>query len=277
MSLLRINLIDVGWGDSILIESYTDSGDSHFALIDSNDTATFRSSYIFLKRFFERRGVRFPVNVNLFDWVLLSHIHADHGQGLKKVLQEFGTDWFCYPKSKNTALFFSDLLRYAKRYGPRKNMRYQHIDRLQTLPLLGDVSVDVLWPEADLLPDNENNNSVVLALYLGNDAVVLTGDAEAEVWDNIAADIPANTRFFKVPHHGSENGYFSHGQCPWLGHLDNQTVLGISSHIRPFRHPHESVIEDLDQQPRPYLRTDEHFHIIFETDGLQHSIKYCHA
>jgi hypothetical protein len=53
MSTLSVTLIDVGWGDSLLIES-RDNSDSHYALVDSNDTSSSRSSHIFLKRFFEK-------------------------------------------------------------------------------------------------------------------------------------------------------------------------------------------------------------------------------
>ena len=57
MSSLSVTLIDVVWGDSILIESQDDSGQSYYALIDSNDTTYLRSSYIFLKRFFEKKKI----------------------------------------------------------------------------------------------------------------------------------------------------------------------------------------------------------------------------
>lgn len=278
MSRLRVTLIDVGWGDSIFIESYT-GNQSHYALIDSNDTANLRSSHIFLKRFFEKQGIQFPVQDNLFDWVLLSHVHTDHGQGLKKVLQDFGADNFWYPKTSKTSLFFTDLLRYARRYGANRGLTHQAIDSDRRLPLLGDTQLEILWPPEDLFPDNENNNSIVLSLTLGNVTVVLSGDAEADVWDHIAADIPATTRFFKLPHHGSENGFFSNGTTPWLTQLNVDTVLGISSHIRPFSHPSQSVIDVLENEQRISMRTDENYHITFETDGTEAGsiVKYSHV
>ena len=71
--------------------------------------------------------------------------------------------------------------------------------------------MQVLWPIPGNVLSNENDNSVVLASphALGNVSFVLTGDAEADgVWTQIANRIPSNTRFFKVPHHGSDNGVF---------------------------------------------------------------------
>lgn len=54
MASLRVTVIDVGWGDSLLLEADNSSG-PYYALIDSNDTSTLRSSYIYVKRFFEKR------------------------------------------------------------------------------------------------------------------------------------------------------------------------------------------------------------------------------
>ena len=59
MAELKITLIDVGWGDSILLESVDAAGIAHLALIDSNDTTNFRSSEIFIKRYLERARIVF--------------------------------------------------------------------------------------------------------------------------------------------------------------------------------------------------------------------------
>jgi len=53
MSELSITLIDVGWGDSILVESVTEAGERHFGLVDCNDTSVSRSSFLFVKRHLE--------------------------------------------------------------------------------------------------------------------------------------------------------------------------------------------------------------------------------
>ena len=120
MSTLSVTLIDVGWGDSILIESQNNQGKCFYALIDSNDTTYFRSSFIFLKKFFERKQIPSNGNKHLFEFVLLSHAHADHGQGLQGIFTAYGTKRFWYPKSltedDGVNVNLAKLIRYSNRY-----------------------------------------------------------------------------------------------------------------------------------------------------------------
>jgi competence protein ComEC len=276
MSSLHVTLIDVGWGDSILIESIGESDNSKplYALVDSPDTPYLQSSYIFLKRHFEKKGVKIPEDKPLFEFVLLSHPHTDHYQGLKTIMKEFGTRNFWYPKSTEWGSA-ADLIRFA---GVSSNVQHhQSIDDTKIIPKLGDVDIAVLWPVYNQ-PDssNENNNSVVLSLRLGNVVFVLSGDAEAEVWSQISGKL-SNARFFKIPHHGSINGTFdSHGNTPWLSSCPN-ACLGISSHVRPFGHPNQQVVQLLDSTRREYYRTDQHYHITVQTDGTDVEVKYSHV
>lgn len=275
VSILSVTLIDVGWGDSICIEMQNDSGDIHYGLIDSNDSTYLRSSFIFLKRFFDRRGIKFPEDKPVFDFVMLSHAHTDHGQGLKAILREFGTKHFWYPKSINWSS-----LAYLIRYSNRSDnvQHHQSIDDTKIIPKLGDLEIQVLWPRYNRIDqDNENNNSIVLLLRLEEVSFVLTGDAESEVWDSMAHKIPRDVKFFKVPHHGSINGTFDGGgNTPWFDRCPRWARLGISSHILPYQHPNSQVIQLFRQKKRLYFRTDEHYHITFETDGTKVAVKYSH-
>jgi competence protein ComEC len=278
MSLLRVTLIDVGWGDSLLLESVDRKGTAHYALIDCNDSVTSRSSYIFLKRFFERKQQTVPfTGAPLFDWVLLTHAHADHGQGLKRVLGDFGAQQFWYPQSSGRPVFLTDLIRYATR--STKVHHHQIIDAGSVLPAFGSTTMDIWWPRPNAISSNENNNSVVLALTLGRVTFVLTGDAEADgVWNQISARIPSTTTFFKVPHHGSTNGLFDNrNQTPWLNVLPAAAEVAISSHLQPFPHPDPRVIAALKRNGTSARRTDEHYHVTFETDGKYTTVQYSHV
>jgi beta-lactamase superfamily II metal-dependent hydrolase len=275
ISKLRLTLIDVGWGDSIFLESIDSNSRSHYALVDCNDTTYSRSSYIFLKKFFERTHLAVPSGSIVFDWVLLTHAHADHGNGLTRLLKDFGTSRFWYSASPNHPVLLAKLQNFAAT-SPQVT-HHEAVDTSKQLPQFGSASMDVLWPRPGVLDSNENNNSVVLAIALGEVAFVLTGDAEADVvWTQISSQIPSNTKFFKVPHHGARNGTFaSSSSKPWLSVLPNDARLGISGHVHPHSHPDASVLAAL--RGKTTYRTDLHYHICVETDGIDVQVSYSHV
>lgn len=278
MSTLSVTLIDVGWGDSIFLESQPDVGPPYFALIDSNDKDTLRSSYIFLKKYFERRGDDVLNREHVFDFVMLSHDHMDHGQGLKALMREFGTRQFWYSKTKTPSVL-SALLEFAG--SSPKVLHHEAVNSTKTMPTFGDAHLEVWWPpyvaHDEDCENDENNNSIVLYLKLKDVAFLLTGDAEERVWQQISARIGNTVKLFKVPHHGSKNGTFgASGSTSWLDRCSPATKLAISSHVRPFHHPHPSVIEQFNTRQRTYFRTDENYHLTFKTDGTTLEVKYSH-
>jgi competence protein ComEC len=277
MAKLTATMIDVGWGDSILLESVDDNGISHYGLIDSNDTKYRQSTYIYLKRFFERKGIDIEVAAPVFDFVMISHWHTDHLQGIPRILREYGSKRVYYPK---TAKNMGYLLRSVKRLKQTGKVgNYQAIDETHALPPLGPVPIKILWPLTDGIDENENNNSIVFSMKLGDHSMVFTGDAEKEVWENIAEKIPSDTVFFKVPHHGSVNGTFADDastKLAWALQCPQSAVLGISSHIRPFEHPHRQTLDALQARSFEILRTDRHFHISAITDGNTFETRYYH-
>lgn len=272
MSKLTATVIDVGWGDSILLDSEDSNGDHHFALVDSNDTTYNRSSFIFLRKHFEREYPSYLSKLPLFDFVLLTHSHSDHGQGLKETLRRFGAQSFWYPKSNQWA-GQTELIRFAQR--SNKVTHHQSVDDTKKLPQLGNVDMEVLWPPHNHFDKNENNNSVVLHLKLDKVSFLLTGDAEVEVWNIIANKIPKSTKLFKVPHHGSNNGTIgASNNTPWLDRCPKRARLAISAHNRPYGFPDQQVINLVQGQRRKMYRTDEQYHLSFETDGTGIRVKY---
>jgi competence protein ComEC len=265
MPKLNVTLIDVGWGDSIFIDSVDSQGEHHYALVDSNDK-TYNPGIFYLKKELEKQGKRIPDDKPIFDWIMLSHAHEDHGNGLKKIMQQYGTQDFFYPKP-HTWGGLKHLLRYVQRY--HVNVKHhQSVDNTKIINRLGDVDLEILWPLYGMVPfQNENNNSIVLKMTLDDVAFIITGDAEEEVWDHISGDIPQRTRFFKVPHHGSKNGSLHQGNPTWYQNFLQQSKLGISCHLVPHDHPHQDVIDLFENNQVEYFRTDEHYHVTYSTEG----------
>ena len=278
MRELRVTLIDVGWGDSIFVEYIDNNGIPHYGLIDSNDSKYYRSSYIFLKKFFERKNVRLPDDKPVFEFVMLSHGHTDHGQGLKSIMREYGTQNFWYPKSTQWSSM-TELIRYTNLSSNVDH--HQSIDESKTNVRIGNLPIRILWPLYDQIDQHENNNSVVAEMTLGTVSIILSGDAEGQVWNQISGNLPHTQAkmFFKVPHHGSINGTIYQGGYPWFSAVSGiqDLELGISSHVRPHTHPDQPVIDLFDHNSKKYYRTDEHYHITFFTDGNNADVKYSHV
>lgn len=273
-SKLSVTLIDVGHGDSILLE-FQNGDDSVYGLVDSNDTKYLSSSYIYLKRFFEKRNKRFPKDSPAFEFVILSHDHQDHKQGLIETMRVFGTKRLWYPAS-NPGVILGNLLSYANH--PRSKVGHvQVVDTHCILPDYWDIKMQLLWPNAGCISSDPNDNSIVLLLTLGKISFLLTGDIGEAAWASITPAIPRNTRFIKVPHHGAKNSVIgANGVAPWLTKCTRWTRLGISCHVRPHSHPHPDAIQEIENRRLKYYRTDIHHHITAETDGSQVWYTYSH-
>jgi competence protein ComEC len=284
MSSVSVTLIDVGWGDSILIESEDSAGQMFYALIDSNDEPHWQASRDFLLKRFRTRGVQFGRQARLFQFVMASHDHSDHISGLRKVIEEFGAERFYYPRSNGAE--FATLLRYAVGSSRRPNGRVggeEWLDTSKALPNLGDAELRVLHPPPNHTgqphdPNEPNNNSIVLGIRLGQVKYVLTGDCLAQNWDAIAPRIAStNLRLFKVPHHGAHNGTFkANNDTPWFGLIGAWTKLAMSTHISPHGHPDATVIAAFNGMHFHHYRTDEQYHLTFWTDGRYTRARWSH-
>jgi beta-lactamase superfamily II metal-dependent hydrolase len=274
MRELRCTIIDVGWGDSILIESQTNDGKRFFGLIDSNDSVGLKSSFIHISRRFDLLGIDPDNRQQNFAFILLTHAHADHAEGLIGILRRFGTEQFWYPKSGHSVIL-GNLLRFANR--SNRVGHHQAIDSSKRPRKFGEATLKVLWPPPNTIDTNENNNSVILAITLGKVVFLFGGDAEADVWEKVVERFPRNVHLFKVPHHGADNGTFgSTGQTPWLDKCPKRASLAISSHVRPFPHPDQNVVTEFKNRGFTTFRTDQHHHLTFETDGKKVKKKYSH-
>ena len=110
-NILTVTYIDVGQGDSILIE--TPEGKN--ILIDAGDGPTDWSSWDAGDRivvpFLKKRGIK------KLDYVLMSHAHNDHIGGLPAVLKAFPVDTFVDPGFQYNSYIYENLLTLVEEKG----------------------------------------------------------------------------------------------------------------------------------------------------------------
>ena len=150
--------------------------------------------------------------IRTLDIVVITHPHQDHLTGLKEVC-----DWFkprslwhngrhCKPDPVYEDWSFYERLRG----GTVLYCTPSRVQRGNSLTI-GDTIVYVAGPSTPHLQgtvEDENNNSIILAITTGKSKIVITGDSEKEQWATTDLRPLANTTVFLASHHGREDGFF---------------------------------------------------------------------
>jgi len=127
----------------------------------------------------------------------------------------------------------------------------------------------VVYPPQDFLDaSDEDDNSLVLKVSLGEAAFLLTGDigpeGEASLMSN-HADLRAPV--LKVAHHGSRTST----SAAFLAAVEPLTAVISVGEDSTYGHPSPETLDRL--APRPVFRTDRHGDVEISTDGRKLWIK----
>jgi competence protein ComEC len=183
---VRVIALDVGQGDAYLVEA----GDVRLLVDGGPDPA----------RLLDELGATLAPWQRRIDMVALTHAHTDHGAGLLAALDRYDVGVAIEPEGLNPSPL-TDLWSSATRKA-RVDRRAVHAgQRIQ----LGDVTISVLAPDADLRVDVP---SLVLRVDRGAFSVLFTGDV---VDDALARLLERperlRVRVYVPPHHGAETPY----------------------------------------------------------------------
>ena len=266
---LRVTAIDVGQGDSTLIQTpagrtiLVDGGGASDEVGADADDVGARVVVPFLNY----------LGISRLDVLVLTHPHGDHVGGLAAVLRsvEVGTvlDGTLLPYPSPAYAQFLALVH-------GKAIPYARAVRGMTLDMGDGVTLSVLNPPPSPLfgtaaafgtgTDDAaiNNYSASLLVRYGRTRFVLTGDAENEAEGAMLAaggDLACDV--LKAGHHGSKNATGD----DWLSRLKpRQAVISCGRHNR-FGHPAPSTLARLDAANIETFRTDRQGAIVFVSDG----------
>ncbi|MGI9657958.1 MAG: ComEC/Rec2 family competence protein, partial [Gaiellaceae bacterium] len=237
---LRVTVLDVGQGDSILVQAPGAN-----ILVDQAEP---RANVATRLR---------ALGVEALDLLVFSHPQRDHLGGAPAVIERFRVGSIVDPGLDVESSDYDEALARAEERGvpvvtARQGMSFR----------AGGLRVDVLWPQDAGSPaDDPNDLSVVLLVSYGAVDVLLTGDAESPVLSRL--DLP-EIEVLKVSHHGSAD----EGLSAVLERIQPAVAVISAGEGNRFGHPHPDTLAALRARDVVVYRTDAHGDVTLESlDG----------
>ena len=258
VSGLRIDFIDVGQGDGILLETK-----KQVILVDGGSTQLKKLGEQRLEPLLKSRGIR------KIDMAFVSHGDQDHISGLMWLLEEdtgieIGRLFLPLPGKGE------EIYEKLESAAARKGVKTDYIcagDLIQS----GRLSLSCLYPYRDTLSSDRNGHSEVLLAEYGDFSMLLMGDlgtegeAEiAEVWDE-----KKQVQILKAGHHGSSTS----SSELFLDTVRPQIAVLSYGKDNSYGHPHPEVIERLEERGIASWATEEQGMITVRTDGKELEIQ----
>ncbi len=252
--LVKVWFLDVGQGDSILI----DFGDNKQALIDGGPS----------KAVLSQLGQHLPIGDKTIEYLILTHPDSDHVTGLNYVLDQYQVE----------RVYYTGVNHQTNRY---QEFREKIKDKNVQITKFGDVikpnskaSLKILYPFESYnqrdASSSPNDTSIVALLKINNIEVLLTGDGEEKVWQELAdKNKLKNVEVLKVSHHGARNGtseLLLEKTRPEVG------VISVGAN-NSYGHPNKDVLDLLVLYNVEIYRTDQLGTVEFVSDGDSYRIK----
>lgn len=245
---LRISFLDVGQGDSILIQ--TPSGKDMLIDGGASDVVLERLSHEM--SFFDRD----------IDVMVATHPDADHVTGLIPVLTKYEVKKvITSPRDGDTGIF-ADLDKHID-----SEKTEVHVAHTGDVIDFGDgVTAHILYPSAsyNARSGDTNDASVSMVLTYGERTFLLTGDLptthEGELF---SGELPRNITVYKAGHHGSK---YSSGE-QLLTYIHPEYAVISAGKDNKYGHPNPEALERLQKYSKEILSTIDKGTITFVTDG----------
>ena len=236
-SVTLVSFIDVGQGDSILINT----ADSQTILIDAGPPLAAGSLVSYLHN----------RSVSVIDALIITHPDADHLGGAADVLMDFNVLSIFHPGvAKNTAAYKSFIAAAQNEHCPIHTANDTHVG--QYLGLTASATIEVL--NIDPTASDVNDASIVLEMRTPGKSFLFTGDISSDVESKLIANhsFDLNVDVLKVAHHGSKTSTsdaFLDATTPDIG------VISVG--VNTYGHPTNETLNRLNAHDVTVLRTDQ--------------------
>lgn len=242
--VLRVIFLSVGQGDASLVGL----PDGKWMLVDGGGRAGDPETRVgerLLLPALRRLGV------DRIDYLVLSHEHPDHLQGVLFLAQHFEVGEFW----ESGVPCVLPEYRQLKWVLEARGITVRALAGARAPFAAGGAQVEALWPPGPYcdVRQDANASSLVLRLRHGASSVLFTGDLVAEAEHELLAQGAAlDCTLLKVAHHGSK--YSSTG--PFLDAASPKAAVISVGYRNPFHLPAPSTLDRLKRRGIPVYRTD---------------------
>ena len=240
---LEVNFIDVGQGDSILLNTMDGS-----YLIDTggNVFGNFDIGENILLPYLEKRGI-FKL-----DGVFISHYDEDHCKSLLYLMDNMEIENIYIGYNREGNRLYEEIVGKAL----EKDIPIRLLSKGEKLRLDNNTQILVSGPDEKLLTNpshSDNDLSMVLLLNYYSRRILFTGDIERAGEESLVESLKVPIDFLKVPHHGSNTS----SSMDLLERTRPRAGFISVGRNNSFGHPHEEVIERYLDNGIELYRTDE--------------------
>ncbi len=249
--ILKVSFLDVGQGDSILIEA----PNGKQMLIDGGRDSSVLNELGKTLGFFDRS----------IDIILATHPDADHVTGLPLVLDRYKVGTFIDSISEAQSLPYAALQKKAKEESAEYFIGFRGM--VITLDPNAGVYLHVLYPYDDEFRFTDTNDlSIITKVVYGDTSFMLTGDAPKIVESMLVATDGEylKSSVLKAGHHGSNTS----SGAAFVEMVDPEYVVISAGRDNSYGHPHPEVIETFTEQGAEIHSTIEEGTIEFRSNGV---------
>lgn len=242
-SIMKVHFIDVGQGDSILIQTPTNKT----ILIDGGSAKAGQKVVNYLEN----------LQIKELDLILSTHPDIDHIGGLPHVLK---------------SIRVHKIIDSGKLYTTKTYFKYMNQIKLHKIPISTarkgehihvDSSLKIKVLNTYEWRKNNNQSSIVLKVTYGEIDFLLMADVEKEQEKALKEEYNLEADIVKIAHHGSRTS----SSLEFLQAVNPKIALITYSKKNKYGHPVQQVIENLNKVNALIYSTAVFGNIVIQTDG----------
>lgn len=254
--LLTVAFLNIGQGDAIFVEA--PSGNQ--LLIDGGPGRSILRELSKVMPFYDRS----------IDVLIATHPDADHIGGLNDVLDKYKVDIFLEPGIGSETGVYKNLENRVLEKVSKNEIKKIEARRGMIVDLGGGAILQILFPDRDPSGMETNMASIVARLVYGENEFLLTGDSPIAIEKYLVSiqsrgdTLGLRSDVLKAGHHGSRTSTSKE----FISAVSPEYVIISAGKNNKYGHPHQEVLDIINNFGAKILRTDEQGRIIFKSDGL---------